>query len=153
MENSIPSSPPRSRPGTAGTSVIADGVSITGDLVGENELQIDGNVEGKIKCGRITIGKGGSVNGQIKADTVMISGSFKGKISAGTLNLSNTARVDGSLVVKDSLAIEAGAHFEGQCQRPPNKGDVRTDGDKVNDIKTQFGAGSDDSQMRKAANA
>lgn len=153
MENSISSSPSRSRSGTGGTSVIADGVSITGDLIGESELQVDGNVEGKIKCGRITIGKGGSVNGQIRADIVMISGSFKGKVSAGTLNLSNTARVDGTLVVKDSLAIEAGAHFEGQCQRPPNKGEVRSDNDKFNDIKTQLGAGGDDSPMRKAANA
>ncbi|MEI6204343.1 MAG: polymer-forming cytoskeletal protein [Enhydrobacter sp.] len=52
------------------------------------------------------------------AKAVAVSGTVRGSIKAGTVTLSATARVKGG-VLHDVLAIEAGAHLEGECKRLP----------------------------------
>jgi len=99
--------------------VITDDIHITGDLSGNGDLRIDGAVEGNIRCHGLTIGESGRVEGEITAEAVEIGGRFNGKITTRVLTLTRSARVDGTLSVTESLAIEAGAHFEGYCQRPP----------------------------------
>lgn len=110
-----PLAPARAR---SGVSVIAAGVSVAGDLDGECEIQVDGTIEGNVRCTTVIVGEHGSVKGEIKADTVTVGGLFEGKINARTVTLIRTARVDGALVVSEGLAIEAGADFVGRCERP-----------------------------------
>lgn len=114
-----PPSPPRSRPRPDNRSVITDDIRITGDLSGSGDLRIDGAVEGNIRCRGLIIGESGRVEGEITAETVEIGGRFNGKITTRVLTLTRSARVDGTLSVSESLAVEAGAHFEGYCERPP----------------------------------
>ena len=115
----LPATPPSSKSAARGDnrSVITDDIRITGDLDGGGDLRIDGAVEGNIRCHGLTIGESGRVEGEIAADIVEIGGRFNGKITTRVLTLTHSAKVDGSLSVSESLAIEAGAHFEGHCQR------------------------------------
>lgn len=97
-------------------SIISTDLTVTGDFASEGDIQIDGKVEGDVKTTRLTIGEGGSVKGAITADTVTVSGSVSGQIRAKTIVLARTSRVQGD-IWHDSLAIEAGAQFEGTCKR------------------------------------
>ncbi len=98
-------------------TLIGDGLTINGNLKGDNEIQIDGVVEGNVKCRVLTIGESGKVNGKVNADKVVISGSFTGQIKAVSVSLTNSAKVQGDITVRDGLSIENGAQFEGQCKR------------------------------------
>lgn len=94
-------------------SLIAEGVTIRGDLITEGDLHLDGAVEGDVKVGHLTIGDHGLVTGVIHADHVEIRGHVVGTIAARQVRLWSTARVDGD-ISHTELAIEAGAHFEGR---------------------------------------
>ena len=108
--------PPRSKSETAMVSVISKELIVHGDLTSEGDIQIDGTVEGDVKTAKVTIGEGGSVHGTITGDSVMIAGAATGKIRSRTVALVRSARVQAELWV-ESLAIEAGARFEGSCKR------------------------------------
>ena len=108
--------PPRLKSETAKVSVISKELIVQGDLTSEGDIQIDGTVEGDVKAPKVTIGEGGSVHGTINGDSVMIAGAATGKIRSRTVALMRSARVQAELWV-DSLAIEAGARFEGSCKR------------------------------------
>ncbi|MDJ0948019.1 MAG: polymer-forming cytoskeletal protein [Alphaproteobacteria bacterium] len=160
---SKPSPSPKTKTGGSAVSLIAEGVSITGDLIGESDLQVDGSVEGKVKCERLTIGRTGSVNGQLKADTVAIAGQFKGKVTTRVLTMASSAKVDGTLAVEESLAIEAGAFFEGQCHRVGRSGaaqgskplgpeDKGAHDAKFDSIKKELSGSQTPGQEKKVAN-
>jgi cytoskeletal protein CcmA (bactofilin family) len=56
------------------------------------------------------------MRGTITAETVRVCGTVQGEIKAATVALEKTARVTGN-IVHQTLSIEAGAYFEGQCHR------------------------------------
>ena len=45
-------------------SLIAQGVTLTGDIDGAGDVSIDGTFQGKIKCRKLIIGETGSFRGQ-----------------------------------------------------------------------------------------
>src|SRR3979411_2526766 len=68
---------------SAGTlSVVDPWLLITGDLAGDGELQVDGKVNGNIRCARLVVGKDGAINGCVTADDVIVRGEVKGIIRA-----------------------------------------------------------------------
>lgn len=97
-------------------SLIAQNVTITGDLVSDGEVQLDGVVVGDVRVARLSIGETGRVEGAVEAETVDVRGAVSGTIRAGAVKLFATARVDGD-VTQTSLAVEAGAHFQGRSLR------------------------------------
>ncbi|MFO0995212.1 MAG: polymer-forming cytoskeletal protein [Alphaproteobacteria bacterium] len=97
-------------------SIIGSDMRIVGEVISQGETQLEGTVEGNVKCGNVTVGNAGTVNGEISAETVHVSGSVTGKIRAKTVTLTKSARVKGD-IAHDSLSIEAGAQFEGQVSR------------------------------------
>jgi cytoskeletal protein CcmA (bactofilin family) len=100
-------------------SIIAADVVITGNVVTSGELQLDGTVEGDIKCGGVTIGESGKLHGALLADHATIRGEVKGGVRAKNLVLERTARVTGD-VLHESISIEAGAQVEGRFQHTIN---------------------------------
>ncbi len=107
-----PKNPKNSMP-----SLISADLSIIGDITGDEDIQIEGRIEGNIKSRALTIGNTGEVKGKVVADEVMISGSFDGQMSARSVTLAASARVKGDITVREALSIETGAKFEGQCKR------------------------------------
>ncbi len=101
------------------TSIISPDLKIVGDLKSNSAIQIDGTIEGDIDVPLLTVGEQGKVDGSIVAETVRISGTVNGRVQAKTVRLDKSAKVTADITY-ESLAIEAGAYFEGQVQ--PLKG-------------------------------
>ncbi|HXV24828.1 MAG TPA: polymer-forming cytoskeletal protein [Alphaproteobacteria bacterium] len=102
------------RPGIP--SIISADMKIVGSLESAGDLQIDGTIEGDVTSRTLTVSDTASVRGSISADAVKVSGTVKGGISAKSVTLTRSAKVKGD-IVHQTLSIETGANFEGQCKR------------------------------------
>ncbi len=96
-------------------SIISPDLEIVGDLKSDGEIQIDGAVKGDIKGHMLTVGEQGKIDGSTVAETVRISGTVSGRVQAKTVRLDASAKVTAD-ITHESLAIEAGAYFEGRMQ-------------------------------------
>ena len=95
---------------------------IKGELVGTEELIIDGEVEGTIELGesRLTIAPQGRVQADIRAREVIIEGTVRGTAHASDrLHIAKSGNVSGDLVAA-RVSIEDGAYFKGSIdiQKP-----------------------------------
>lgn len=99
-------------------SIVGADCAITGDLLSQGELQIDGRVDGDVRCNALVIGPTGVITGEISAETVRVLGAVTGQITARAVELAKTARILGD-ITHDCLSVEAGAYVEGRCNRLP----------------------------------
>lgn len=106
-------------------SVLAEGISISGDIYGEGELLIEGRLDGSVRCRALTIGETGSVKGRIVADIVLVKGTIEGEVEADQVTLARTARVIGD-VCHTVLAVDAGAVVDGRYSRLEGGAGART---------------------------
>jgi cytoskeletal protein CcmA (bactofilin family) len=97
-------------------SLIAENVSVAGDIASDGDIQLDGAVQGDLHVGHLSIGETGQVEGAIEADAVEIRGRVVGTISARSVRLFASAQVEGD-ISHSQLAIEAGAQFTGRSVR------------------------------------
>jgi cytoskeletal protein CcmA (bactofilin family) len=97
-------------------SLIAENVSVAGDLASDGDVQLDGALRGDLKVEHLSLGETGQVEGAIEAETVEIRGRVVGTISARVVRLFATAQVEGD-ITHAQLAIDAGAQFSGRSVR------------------------------------
>lgn len=98
------------------TSIIANGVRMIGTVEAEGaELQVDGEIDGNVRGGSLTIGDTGMVKGDIVAENVLVNGRVEGSVRARKVQLARNAHVLGD-ITHQSLSVEMGAVFEGQCR-------------------------------------
>lgn len=96
-------------------SIISANLHISGDLVSNGDLQIDGVVEGNVRSLTLTVGETARITGDVDAESVHVRGSVTGQINARAVTLMKTAHVIGD-VMHETLAIDAGAYLEGSCR-------------------------------------
>ena len=96
-------------------TIISAGVYIEGKVTSNGNVRIDGKLHGDIAAeGNVTVGEGGEVNGEVKAEVINIGGVVNGSVSAREkLVLEAKSNLKGDLVTK-ILVIEAGARFDGK---------------------------------------
>jgi len=97
-----------------------------GELTANEDLTIEGRVEGKIELRQhvLTIGVHGKVKSEILAKSVIVIGEVDGNIIAtDKVDIRNAGSVDGN-IVSPRVAIAEGAHFRGSIdmQREPSVG-------------------------------
>ncbi len=97
-------------------SIISPGLHVTGNLICDGDVQVEGAIEGDIRARHVTVGEAGSIVGHTIAERVVISGKVNGKITAPTVVMHPSAKVFGD-IAHETLTIETGAHFEGKCMR------------------------------------
>jgi len=97
-------------------SIISADLKVTGDLVSDGDIQVDGAIEGDIQSRTVTVGEAAHVKGSITADTVRICGAVSGQVKGASVTLAKTAKVNGD-ILHQTLAIEPGAFLEGHCKR------------------------------------
>ena len=102
--------------GNGKPSVIGRDLKIKGDLICNGDIQIDGEVEGDVQSHSLTIGEGANVKGTVSGNNVRVYGSFNGQLKGQSVALAKTAKLVGD-VSHETLAVEAGAHFEGNSRR------------------------------------
>ena len=95
-------------------SVLARDLVFDGNISGDGELTIDGQVKGDIRVGRLIVGDSGSVEGTVQAENVEVRGRVVGAVNGQQVRLLSTAYVDGD-INHEQLAIEVGAYFQGRC--------------------------------------
>lgn len=106
----------RSAPSRLMTSIIANGVRIIGTVEAEGaELQVDGEIDGNVRGGSLTVGDTGMVKGDVIAENVLVNGRVEGSVRARKVQLARNAHVLGD-ITHQSLSVEMGAVFEGQCR-------------------------------------
>ncbi len=110
----LPQRPRSGKPGMP--SIVSEGLHVTGNLISDGDVQIDGTIEGDVKGRNLTVGVNGNVLGKVIGIEVVVSGGVAGEINGGSVTLARTAKVNGD-IIHDTLAIEAGAEFEGRCKR------------------------------------
>ena len=101
-------------------SIIGTDCTYTGDIQSDGEVQVDGRLDGDVRCSNLVIGEKGSITGEIIADTVSVLGTVSGQITAQSVALARTARVLGD-ITHDSLSVEVGAYVEGRFNRRPDQ--------------------------------
>ena len=96
---------------------LASGIEIIGTIKFQNDMHIDGKIEGQIisDSGTVTIGEMADVKGDITAGDVRVYGVVEGKITSHRCELKSQARVNGDMKTK-SLAMEEGAHLIGRTE-------------------------------------
>ncbi len=110
-------------------TTIGRTVTIKGDIRSEEDLVIDGQVEGTLAVGQhcVVVGPNGQVQATIRAREVEVQGVVKGNVEAGgRITLRKSAKVVGDLKMA-GVVIEDGANFKGsiditrpQDEAPPS---------------------------------
>ncbi|HEX7583929.1 MAG TPA: polymer-forming cytoskeletal protein [Prolixibacteraceae bacterium] len=97
-------------------NLIAKGTRITGDIISDGDLRIDGEIAGNLETkGRLVIGASGRIDGEIRCKSCEIAGAHKGKLFVNELlSLKASSSVSGDIVT-GKLSIEPGAYFAGTC--------------------------------------
>jgi len=100
-------------------SIIGEDLTIRGNITSKGELQVDGQIEGDIRCGLLLLGDKSKVTGGIAAEDVVVRGHVVGSIRGVRITLQAQSQVEGD-IIHQSLAIEQGAYFEGKSRRSDN---------------------------------
>lgn len=106
-------------PGSSSTAVrtpsyLGQDMRVKGQIRGNEDLRIDGNVEGPISLGnhRLTVGQTGEIVGEITAREIVIYGNVKGNLHAlERLEIKKDASVLGD-VTTAKIMIEDGAYVK-----------------------------------------
>lgn len=100
---------------SSGAAVIGPSVTIRGDIIANEDLYINGTVDGTVQLDqhRLAVGPRGKVKAQIVAREVMIQGSVEGDIQASDkIIIKNEGTLVGDIQVA-GIVIEDGAYFKG----------------------------------------
>ncbi len=114
---------PATRSETAGRAVIGASIRLTGELVGGEDLLVEGRIDGTIELSQhaLTVGAKGRIAGSAHARAIHVDGEVDGNLAADeTLVLRKTARVKGDLV-SPRVVIEDGARFKGSIDMESRK--------------------------------
>ncbi len=106
----------------ASVNLVAKSTSVKGDIITESDIRVDGSLTGNLKTGgRLIIGQGGAINGEVVCKAAEIEGSLTGKIDVQELlSLKATAKYEGEIKTA-KLLIEPGAVFSGTCSMKQGK--------------------------------
>jgi cytoskeletal protein CcmA (bactofilin family) len=101
-----------------GSTVIGKSVVIRGELSGNEDLYIDGDIEGTVTLpeSRLTIGPNARVRADLSVRDVIIFGHLTGNVQAtGRVDLRQSALVNGDILA-GRLSIEESAILSGRVE-------------------------------------
>ena len=92
---------------------------VVGDVTGDEDLVINGRVEGKIRVDRkVVVSSGAEVEGDIQAKSVVVGGRVHGQVQASDrAELLPTGRVQGN-VHSPRIVMAEGAQIQGRVVMP-----------------------------------
>lgn len=120
--------PPRSEPvasrpaATREAAVIGPSIQIDGDLRGEEDLVIEGEVSGtvQLKSNSVTVGAQGKVRADVFAHSIYVEGFVEGDMyGSERVHIRKSAQVRGN-ITSPNVSLEDGAKFKGSIEMDPN---------------------------------
>ncbi len=101
--------------------MIGPSIEIKGTVTGDEDLVVQGRVEGTIDLGdhQVTVGQSGRVTADIRAKVISIDGEVSGDLIGGEkVVISKSGRVRGNIVAP-RMTLEDGALFKGSIDMDP----------------------------------
>jgi len=124
------------------TGCLGSSLHVKGDIIGTEDLLIDGSVEGLIQLdeGKVTVGPAAKVTADINARDVVVYGYVKGNVRAkGRIEIKKDGSVIGNLTTAQ-IMIEDGADFKGSIEI--DKSPAKVSDKNVSARAASAGAGS-----------
>ena len=130
-----PPPPPSSAPapanraaGTAGTCVIGAKTTVKGEIIGDEDVLVEGNVEGQIKVTRdLRVAPGGVVKATVEAQSLIVSGEIIGDCQASArVEIQASGRLTGNIRAP-KIVIAEGAMFRGNSDMSTGRKEERKD--------------------------
>jgi len=133
------------RPGDATadsvTGWLGSNLHVKGDIIGTEDLLIDGSVEGLVELDerKLTVGPRAKVTADINARDVVVYGFVKGNVHAkGRIEIKKDGSVIGNLTTAQ-IMIEDGADFKGSIEI--DRGEAKVADKSVSSRAAAAGAG------------
>ena len=104
-------------------SIIGPKISIKGNLTGEEDLLIEGSLDGIIEMRRhnVTIGKKGQIKADIYGKIIVVEGTVEGNLyGEEQLIVRQSGTVRGN-IVSPRVALEDGSNFKGNIDMSPKE--------------------------------
>lgn len=106
---------------------IGKSIVFKGELTGDEDLEIEGSIEGRIDLpkGQLTIGAHGRVKAEITAKAVVIIGKVTGNVSASErLEIQSSGIVEGDiraprLLIQEGAVVNGGIEMGGKGEAAP----------------------------------
>lgn len=108
---------------TRNAAVIGSTIKIKGDISGDENLIIEGSVEGSVALSGhdLTVGQKGQVKANLTAKTVKVEGTVTGDITGSEkVIITKSGKVLGNLVAP-RVTLEDGAKFKGSIDMDPGE--------------------------------
>jgi cytoskeletal protein CcmA (bactofilin family) len=120
-----PSAPARSSaPAAKNLATLGSGLTVKGQISGDEDLQVEGKVEGPItlKGQRLTVGASGEIVSDVHAREVIVYGKVRGNLFAeDRVEVKKDGSVIGN-ITGGRVLIEDGAYLKGQIEIQRNSG-------------------------------
>ncbi len=104
-------------------SVIGGNIKFRGELIGTEDIHIEGTVEGTIimQGHNLTIGTQGTIDANVHANNITINGSLTGDVLADELiSIRDSAKVKGNLIAP-RIQLDDGGKFRGSMDMVDNE--------------------------------
>ena len=105
------------------SALIGSSIRIKGEVTGDENLVVDGYVEGSITLvsNEVTIGTSGKVKANVTANMIRVDGEVTGDIAGHEkVIISKTGKVQGNIVAP-RVTLEDGAKFKGSIDMDPSE--------------------------------
>lgn len=108
-------SPPLASRGHTDSSIVGPSMLVQGDMTGDEDLVVQGRVEGSITLKKhlVTVGKDGRVNATVNAQSIRVEGTVEGELRGKEqVIVTRTGSVSGNIVAP-RVTLEDGCRFKG----------------------------------------
>jgi cytoskeletal protein CcmA (bactofilin family) len=102
---------------------LGSSLQIKGEIIGSENLQIDGMVEGPISLDghELIVGSAAQLKSEVHAGEVVVYGKLVGNVHArGRVEITKDGSITGDLACA-RISIEDGAHFKGRIEIDPGR--------------------------------
>ena len=116
------------------TAVIGQTICIKGDVTGDEDLVVEGRIEGTVSLpkSRLTIGENGIVAASVKAKCLNVDGRIEGDVTAvENVVVTSSGRMQGNIKAP-RITLEDGCKFKGSIDMDIEPNAV------VTDLKTSY---------------
>jgi cytoskeletal protein CcmA (bactofilin family) len=105
-------------------SIVGQDMTITGDLVFDSKIQVDGTIDGNLSGDCLVLSATGTVNGDIESNTIICHGKITGNVKVGELFLKKTGVINGRVETSD-LSVESGGALNGEIKSKSTTGEFK----------------------------
>jgi len=106
--------------------VIGPQITIKGEITGDEDILVEGTVEGHVRLTReLRVGEKGVVKATVEANTITINGEVVGNCQATSrIEIQSTGRLTGDIRAPN-IVIAEGAQFRGNSDMTAGRGPVK----------------------------